>query len=100
MLSGSSFNEDALLEYIEIIRYLEWQAQDLGERFAVAFGEALKHLLVFPESGRDLGRFDVRRMNLGGFSYHLIYRVEGDLLVVYAVAHHKRRPHYWLSRVM
>lgn len=32
------------------------------------------------------------------FPYHLIYTVEGDELIVTAVAHHKRRPFYWSRR--
>jgi ParE toxin of type II toxin-antitoxin system, parDE len=62
--------------------------------------EAVEMLLVFPDGGRDLGRFDARRLNLRGFSYHLIYRVEGNMLVIYAIAHHKRSPNYWLSRLI
>ena len=33
------------------------------------------------------------------FPYNLLYAVESDLLVVVAVAHQKRRPGYWRSRV-
>jgi hypothetical protein len=44
-------------------------------------------------------RHQVRRFNLRGFSYHLIYRIEENAMVIYAVAHHKRRPGYWSGRL-
>jgi plasmid stabilization system protein ParE len=71
----------------------------LGERFNLAFAEVVEMLLMFPEVGRELGEHSVRRMNLRNFSYHLIYRAEGDYLVIYAIAHHKQRPGYWTDRL-
>lgn len=42
---------------------------------------------------------NTRRVLLGDFPYQLVYRVEGDEVRVYAVAHLKRKPGYWLERV-
>jgi toxin ParE1/3/4 len=39
-----------------------------------------------------------RSYNLRGFPFRLIYRQQGDVVQVVAVAHHKRRPLYWRSR--
>jgi toxin ParE1/3/4 len=55
-------------------------------------------ILAFPEIGHPMKRHQVRRFNLRGFPYHLIYRIEENI-VIYAVAHHKRRPGYWSSRL-
>jgi toxin ParE1/3/4 len=100
MLEISVVSDEALEEYLAIVAFLEVQSAGLAERFNVVFQEAIELLLVFPDGGRDLGRFDARRLNLRGFSYHLIYRVEGNMLVIYAVPHHKRSPNYWLNRLI
>ena len=40
-----------------------------------------------------------RRIILKTFPYQLVYRVEGDEVRIYAVAHLKRRPGYWTTRL-
>lgn len=99
MLEINVLTDEALAEYLAIVGYLEMQNIGLGERFNVAFQDAVDMLLLLPDIGRDLKQFDARRLNLRGFSYHLIYRVESNMLVIYAVAHHKRSPN-WLNRLI
>lgn len=41
----------------------------------------------------------VRRCLLTRFPYRLVYRVEGEKIVIYAVAHQSRRPGYWRTRI-
>jgi hypothetical protein len=45
------------------------------------------------------GRTDVRPRVLQRFPYSIIYLVERNEIVIVAVAHHKRRPGYWLDRL-
>ena len=99
MLETNALTDEALEEYLAIVGYLEIQNAGLGERFNVAFQDAIEMLLAIPDLGRDLKLFDARRLNLRGFSYHLIYRVESNMLIIYAVAHHKRSPN-WLNRLI
>ncbi len=70
MLEISVLSDEALEEYLAVVGYLEAQSQGLGERFNAAFQKALEMLLVMPEMGRDLHRFDARHLNLQGFPYH------------------------------
>lgn len=44
------------------------------------------------------GLEDVRRRILRGYPYSIIYLVEPAEIVILGVAHHKRRPGYWLER--
>ena len=88
-----------LTDELAIVGYLEIQNAGLGERFNVAFQDTIEMLLAIPDLGRDLKLFDARRLNLRGFSFHLIYRVESNMLIIYAVAHHKRSPN-WLNRLI
>jgi toxin ParE1/3/4 len=45
------------------------------------------------------GRVDVRRRVLRRVPNSILYLVEADAIVIVAVAHHRRRPGYWLSRL-
>jgi mRNA-degrading endonuclease RelE of RelBE toxin-antitoxin system len=40
-----------------------------------------------------------RRLSLKVFPYRIIYRIEGSEIVVYALAHVRRRPGYWRKRI-
>lgn len=91
--------EEALDEFIEATQYLDAQSRGLGERFNLAFIETLELIGQFPEVGIELKRHGVRQLGVRGFSYKVIYRVEEGLLVVYALAHYKRRPNYWKTRL-
>ncbi len=99
MLEISVLSDEALAEYLAVVGYLEAQSEGFGDRFNAAFQEAIEMLLVMPEMGRDLQQFDARRLNLRGFPYHLIYRIESNMLVIYAITHHKRSP-YWINRLI
>jgi toxin ParE1/3/4 len=99
MSLSSVLVEEALEEFLEATRYLEDRSEGLGEKFNLAFVEAVEMILAFPEIGSPMKRFQVRRFSLRGFSYHLIYRIEEETVVIYAVAHHKRHPGYWSSRL-
>ena len=44
-------------------------------------------------------RGDIRKKVISNFPYSILYAIENDLIVIVAVAHHKRRPIYWHRRV-
>ena len=55
-------------------------------------------LIRYPEAGSKV-QGSVRRLTLPKFSYSLLYRtLDNDKIRILAVAHHKRRPQYWLDR--
>lgn len=41
---------------------------------------------------------EVRRVLVKRFPYGVYYNVEGGVLLVLAVAHARRKPHYWADR--
>jgi|SRR3990172_6613667 len=69
---------------------------------AHAFREELRHAvdavahnpLTWPRHGRRARRYVFPR-----FPFSLVYRVRGDEVEVLAVAHGRRRPGYWRSRL-
>jgi len=97
-VNRARFIAAARLEFLaEVIYYSEAEA-GLGARFNAAVEEASVRALAFPQSGSP-SRFNTRRVLVNGFPFSLVYRPEPDGIVVFAVAHHARRPYYWQSRV-
>jgi len=45
-----------------------------------------------------IGDVDIRKATLKRFPFHVIYRAEPTHIVVLAIAHHRRRPAYWVER--
>ena len=78
--------------------YLANDSVQVAESFMSEFTAAVQLLVQFPRVGAPLDG-DVRRLLLRKFPYQLIYRVLGDEIRIYAVAHLKRRPNYWTGRL-
>ena len=96
-MKRARFIAAARLEFFaEVIYYSEAQP-GLGARFTAAVEEAAARALAFPLSGSP-SRSNTRRVMVKGFPFSLVYRMEPDGIVVFAVAHHARRPYYWQSR--
>jgi plasmid stabilization system protein ParE len=51
----------------------------------------------FPESAQEI-QPGIRKHILQKFRYSLIYAIEKDGVLILAVAHHSRRPGYWVGR--
>jgi len=97
-VNRARFIAAARLEFLaEVIYYSEAQT-GLGARFTAAVEEAAARALAFPLSGSPQ-RSNTRRVLVSGFPFSLVYRPEPEGIVVFAVAHHARRPFYWQSRV-
>jgi len=97
-VSRARFIAAARLEFLaEVIYYGEAEAK-LGTRFTAAVEEAAARAVAFPLSGSPF-RSNSRRVLVKGFPFSLVYRPEPDGIVIFAVAHHARRPYYWQSRV-
>ncbi len=96
-MSRARFIAAARLEFLaEVIYYSEAEA-GLGARFAAAVEDASARALAFPLSGSP-HRSNTRRILVRDFPFSLIYRPEPEGIVIFAVAHHARRPYYWQSR--
>jgi hypothetical protein len=44
------------------------------------------------------GSVTIRSRILRGYPYSIVYLAEPDEIVIVGVAHHRRRPGYWLDR--
>lgn len=60
--------------------------------------ERAKNLLSMFSKVGETGTYNTRMLPLHKFPYSLIYRLQGDVARIIAVAHHSRRPGYWVGR--
>ena len=96
-MKRARFIPAARLEFLAEITYHSEAQPGLGMRFTAAVEEAAARALAFPLSGSP-SRGRTRRIIVNGFRFSVYYRPEPDGIVVFAVAHHSRRPFYRLSR--
>jgi hypothetical protein len=79
-------------------RLYERRGEGLGWRFLRAVQRSEDRIrngpLIFPVLRDEIRKCPVRR-----FPFNVLFRVELDCVFVVAVAHHKRRPGYWLRRL-
>jgi plasmid stabilization system protein ParE len=96
------YHPHAAAELVEEAEYLRAEGRDVAEAFEAEVDNAIGRLLQFPEIGPEIrrrGDLRFRKWKLESFRYNLVYAVIGDEIRIYAVAHHSRRPGYWLYRL-
>jgi len=92
------FLDPAEAEIREAIEYLNAQGENLGDRFAAEVRAALVLIAEHPHIGFSITR-RVRRFRLRTFRYNVVYLRHRDEIFIVAIAHHRRRPTYWRSRL-
>lgn len=68
-----------------------------GARFLRAVMATLGEVCLHPAVWAEIAP-GIRRRNVGGFPYAVIYRVAADEVQVGCVMHGRRRPGYWKHR--
>jgi toxin ParE1/3/4 len=91
------FLAEADVEFRESARYYEAKAPGLGIAFIAEVHRVAAVVASQPSIGSPVDD-ELRKFILRRFPYSVIYAVEGDEVVITAVAHHKRRPFYWGRR--
>ncbi|MCD4750999.1 MAG: type II toxin-antitoxin system RelE/ParE family toxin [Thermoanaerobaculales bacterium] len=84
-------------ELRDAARYYRERSRLAALSFVQSVQDAIEQIIEFPESAPKI-RGQVRGKTVSRFPYTLMYRVEKDVVVVLAVAHHKQRPEYWIHR--
>lgn len=91
------FLEEAQHDFLDQIAYYEERQKGLGDRFRASIEAATALAAAHPTLGSPW-KLRTRRVFCKGFPFSVVYRVEATELVVFAVAHFKRRPTYWRRR--
>jgi hypothetical protein len=85
-------------ELDEAVEWYNQQVVGLGLEFLDEFDDSVKLVAAFPEiSGKILD--DIRRFLINRFPYGIIYGIDGDFIVIIAIAHLRRKPNYWIDRL-
>ncbi|MEO6324280.1 MAG: type II toxin-antitoxin system RelE/ParE family toxin [Thermoanaerobaculia bacterium] len=92
------FDESAVPDYVDAFGYYEEQGH-IGDRFEEDFRRAVNHIRAHPESGLAVTAEGARKWPLAVFKHTLYYTIEPDGIVIWAVAHDRRRPGYWRHRL-
>jgi hypothetical protein len=92
------YHQAAEDELLTEIGYFELRIPGLGRRFFAEVRRAESFLAKFPESAREVAP-GIRKHPLRKFPFSLLYSIEKDGLFILAVAHHRRRPTYWVGRI-
>lgn len=85
-------------EFLAEILYYRKEQPGLGARFTAAVEEATARALAFPLAG-SVATKNTRKVFLKDFPFAVVYRPVKDGIIVFALAHHARRPGYWESQV-
>ncbi|NTU50337.1 MAG: type II toxin-antitoxin system RelE/ParE family toxin [Desulfobulbaceae bacterium] len=95
---NTEFLPEADEEFREAIRYYQKEAPGVGLKFLAEVRRGVTFITENPFAAVPVGS-GIRRKVLNHFPYSLLYAVESELVVIVAVAHQKRRPRYWRSRL-
>jgi plasmid stabilization system protein ParE len=86
----------------EASRWYDAQQAGLGLDFLHSVGRVIARIETAPGVGSPVpgvSDADIRRVLVRRFPYHVVYIELPDRAQILAVAHHRRRPRYWISRV-
>ena len=84
-------------ELDDAVAWYNEQATGLGQEFLDELDRVVRRAVTFPMSCPEIEPGG-RRCLLARFPSGLIYGVDGETLVVVAVAHLHREPRYWVDR--
>ena len=97
-MKRARFADTARSELLAKVAYYEDKEPGLGKKFLLAVEEATARALAYPLTGTPASK-RTRRMFLKDFPFALVYRPDDIGIIVFALAHHARRPGYWRSRL-
>ena len=93
-----SYHPRAAAELVKEVRYYDERSPGLGRAFTEEVDGAVQRIATSPLRFAP-GPHNTRHGPLVRFPHRIVYRIEGETLRVYAVAHPKRQPSYWLERL-
>lgn len=93
------FHPEAEAEHLETVSYYEDRQPGLGASYLAEFEFALEQVCEAPNRYPIERKPDIRRIRLRRFPFTILFRESEGTVQVLAVAHHRRRPLYWLSRL-
>lgn len=98
-MKAHRFHPAALSEFQAAIDWYAERTPIAAAGFVILVERAIQLAREQPLSAPPWpGQDEIRRRVLRGYPYSILYLVEPAEIVILGVAHHKRRPGYWLGR--
>ena len=96
-LLSVQFHSAARRELRSAVEYYDERVPSLGDELLVEVESLLQQIQEYPQIG-SLHEAGTRRLVVRRFPYSIVYRIQGERVVIVALAHHRRRPGYWHRR--
>jgi len=90
-------HEDADRELNDAADYYDSESPGLGSLLLDQLEVGYERILENPHAAEEIDP-DIRRLVLAKFPFNLIYEIDDDVVLIPAIAHQRRRPHYWRER--
>lgn len=97
-MKRARFVAPARRELLAEVTYYNTKELGLSSRFLASVEDATSRALAYPLTGTPASK-NTRRVFLRDFPFALVYRPDEEGIVVFALAHHARRPEYWQNRI-
>ena len=94
---NSAFHPAAKEEFLAAIDFYNERVPGLGAEVAAEIEAAGDRVEAFPKMWPEVS-FEIHRCLVRRFPYALLYAIEKDQIMIYAVMHTKRDPDYWKNR--
>jgi plasmid stabilization system protein ParE len=95
-------NAEVEAEVFEAAAWYEDRQPGLGDRFFETVSGTIDSIQAYPHRFARVETVrtspTVRRAQVEGFPYTVVYEAQPDEIVILAVAHMSRRPGYWRGR--
>ncbi len=81
----------------DAVDYYEMCQPGLGSDFLIEIRKTIARILEYPDGWTQVS-MNARRCLTNRFPYEIIYAIEGDSVLILAVANQHRQPDYWKNR--
>ena len=85
-------------EIDEAVVWFNEHVDGTGLDFLDELDRVVRLVKSYPFASTKIER-DIRRCLFARFPYSMVYGIEGQTIVVIAVAHSRRAPRYWIDRL-
>jgi hypothetical protein len=93
------FHPAAEIEHLDHVAYYESRRKGLGSGYLAEFEKVLATVAQGPHRFPLIGTGKIRRAHMRRFPMTILFQEVGADLHILAVAHKRRRPTYWVTRL-
>ena len=94
-----AYHPAAAAEHLDQIHHYKMLNSALGTGYGEEFQAALAYILDGPHRFPVVAAPKIRRHFLSRFPIAIYFRASGDEIQILAIAHKRRRPGYWTTRL-